>query len=288
VLIDIRKSYLFLIAIAASLVFTSITAGCQATTPAATTASPAIQLQPYTASDQSASAGVPSGWQVTSGQQTVIQMTGPQGETVFLGNTMVTRNAAFQPGQRAANGIDFSMPYAATLPQKLAMILQQGSALSGKPFSQFTVTSATPLQLPATLGQCGRFVAGFSGQQGPTKVMAVFCSLPLDAGGAYKNILLMAQAPAAVAAQSAPTAQAIFSSYRIPAPWLQKKLAPHTAAPPVSAGAAGTAGAAAMMNRSTILGEAGANNSANCFDLGVLRQTPTYDLPRSCGGTKPD
>jgi hypothetical protein len=43
-----------------------------------------------------------------------------------------------------------------------------------------------------------------------------------------------------------------------------------------------------MMNRSTILGAAGANNSANCFDLSVLRQTPTYDLPRSCGGTKPD
>jgi hypothetical protein len=115
--------------------------------------------------------------------------------------------------------------------------------------------------------------------------MAVFCSLPLDAGGTYKNILLMAQAPAAAAAQSAPTAQAIFSSYRIPTPWLQKKLAPHTAAPPVSAGAAG---AAAALNRSTILGEAGANNSANCFDLGVLRQTPTYDLPKSCGGTKPD
>jgi hypothetical protein len=285
VLITMRKSHLFLLASVASLLFPAIGANCQATTPGATTASPAVQLKPYTASDQSASAGVPSGWQVTKGEQTVIQMTGPQGETVFLGNTMVARNAAFQPGQRAANGIDLSMPYAAPLPQKLAMILQQGAATSGKPLSQFTLTSATPLQLPATLGQCTRIVAGFSGQQGPMKVMAVFCSLPLDAGGTYKNILLVAQAPAAVAAQSAPTAQAIFSSYRIPTPWLQKKLAPHTVAPPVSAG---TAGAAAMMNRSTILGAAGANNSANCFDLSVLRQTPTYDLPRSCGGTKPD
>jgi hypothetical protein len=42
------------------------------------------------------------------------------------------------------------------------------------------------------------------------------------------------------------------------------------------------------MNSSTILGEAGADNSANCFDLSVLRETPTRDLPRSCGGTKPD
>ena len=175
-LIALRMSYLFLVSTAASLAFTSITAGCQATTPATTTASPAIQLTPYTASDQSASAGVPSGWQVTMGQQTVIQMTGPQGETVSLGSTVVAKNAAFQPGQRPGNGIDISMPYAATLPQKIAMILQQGTTISGKPFSQFTIASATPLQLPPTLGQCGRFVGGFTGQQGPMKLMAVFCS----------------------------------------------------------------------------------------------------------------
>jgi hypothetical protein len=48
------------------------------------------------------------------------------------------------------------------------------------------------------------------------------------------------------------------------------------------------AAAAAMINSSTMLGEAGANNFANCFDLSVLRETPTSQLPRSCGGTKPD
>jgi hypothetical protein len=268
-----------------SLVFISITAGCQATTPAAGTAPASVPLQKYTASDQSASAGVPTGWQVTKGEQTVIQMAGPQGVTLSLGTTVVAQNAAFQPGQRSANGIDLSMPYSATLPQKLAMVLQQAAAVSGKPFSQFTISSATPLQLPPTLGQCGRFVAGFSDQQGQEKVLAVFCSLPLDAGGAYKNILLYAQAPAAVAAQAAPVAQSIFRSYSIPTPWLQKKLAPHGVAPPVSGN---PAAAAAMINRSTMLGAAAANNSANCFDLSVLRETPTYDLPRSCGGTKPD
>ena len=283
--IAFRNGSLLPAATAASFVFISITAGCQATTPAAGTASPAVPLQKYTASDQSASAGVPSGWQVTKGEQTVIQMSGPQGVTVSLGTTVVAQNAAFRPGQRPANTIDLSMPYSATLPQKLAMILQQGAAVSGKPFGQFTVTSATPLQLPPTLGQCGRFVAGFSDQQGQEKALAVFCSLPLDAGGAYKNILLYAQAPAAVAAQAAPIAQAVFRSYSIPTPWLQKKLAPHSVAPAVSGN---PAAAAAMINRSTILGAAGANNSANCFDLSVLRETPTYDLPRSCGGTKPD
>jgi hypothetical protein len=101
--------------------------------------------------------------------------------------------------------------------------------------------------------------------------------------------MLFAQAPAAVAAQSAPTAQAIFRSYRIPASWLQKKLSPHFAPPPAMAGGAVNPNALAnAINESTAIGIAGANNSANCFDLTVLRETPNYELPRSCGGTKPD
>src|SRR5580704_12859378 len=83
-----------LLAIAA---FTTMTAGCQtkpapaasaaSTTPAAAGTTSAIALQPYTAPDQSASAGVPAGWQVTSGNQTVIKMTGPQGVSLSLGVT---------------------------------------------------------------------------------------------------------------------------------------------------------------------------------------------------------
>ncbi len=165
------------------------------------------------------------------------------------------------------------------------MIFQQSAAAAGKPDPKLTVDSTTPLPLPAAVGQCGRLVADFTAQQGPMKLMAVFCSLPLDSGGTYKNIMLYAQAPAAVAAQAAPTAQAIFQSYRIPTTWLQKKLAPFTAPPQTGAA---TAAAVAAINRSTALSMAGADNSANCFDLSVLRETPTYQLPRSCGGTKPD
>src|SRR5580698_3011805 len=203
----VRKSSLLLSARVASLLALCVAGGCHSQSPAATAASPSIQLQPYTASDQSASAGVPSGWQVTKGSETVIQMTGPQGETVFLGTTVVAQNGAFQAGQRGANGIDISMPYSATLPQKLTMIVDQNAALAGKPGPQLTINSATPIQLPAVLGQCGRFIASASGAQGQMKIMSVFCSLPLDSGGAYKNILLLAQAPAAVAAQSAPRSE---------------------------------------------------------------------------------
>lgn len=281
----LRKLPLLQAATAVSVIAISLSAGCQANNSAATAAAPATQLQPYTAPDQSASAGVPSGWKVTKGQETVIGMTGPQGETVFLGNTIVARNGAFQLGQRASNGIDFSMPYAAPLTQKLNMIIQQNAAVSGKPAPQINITSATPIQVPAILGQCGRFVAALDGSQGSMKIMGLLCSLPLDSGGVYKNIMLMAQAPAAVAAQSAPTAQAVFQSYRIPTSWLQRKLAPHNPPPPPPVRAGSAPG---IINGSTIRGEVGADNSANCFDLAVLRETPNYLLPRSCGGTKPD
>jgi hypothetical protein len=262
---------------------TALTARCQSPQPKPAATAPATKLEPYTAPDQSASAGVPSGWKVTKGQDTVIQMTSPDGVTVFLGTTVIAKNAAFQPGQHAPNGIDMSMPYSAALGQKFTMILQQNAAIAGLPAPQIKIDSSTPLQLPAAVGQCGRFVADVAGQDAK-KLMAVVCSLPLDSGGTYKNILLLAQAPAAIATQAAPTAQAVFQSYRIPSTWLQKKLAPFTAPPPAAASAA----AAAMINRSTIQSMRGADNSANCFDLSVLRETPTRDLPRSCGGTMPD
>ena len=273
------------VALLVFLPFVSIPSGGQASQPVPAAAAPAISLTPYTASDQSASAGVPSGWKVTSASNTLIQMSSPQGVAVSLGNTVIARNAAFQPGQKPAIGIDLSMPYSATLAQKLTMILQQSAASSGKPSPQITIDTTTPLQIPATVAQCARFVADLNGQPA-MKLLAVFCSLPVDSGGVYKNIMLVAQAPAATAAQAAPIAQAVFQSYRIPTAWLQKKLAPFTAPP--AASPAATAAEIAAINRATMASQAAVSNSANCFDLTVLRETPTYQLPRSCGGTAPN
>jgi hypothetical protein len=277
-----NKSFLLLVVPVASITAILSSAGWLAAQQPAANAP--VALQPYTAPDQSASAGVPSGWKVTKGAETVIQMTGPQGETVFLGNTIIAKNGAFQAGQRGANGIDLSMPYTAPLTQKLTMIFTQNAAISGKPAPQVTFTTATPIQVPPILGQCGRFVASSSADQGPVKLMGVYCSFPVDSGGAYKNVLLLAQAPTAVAAQSAPIAQAIFQSYRIAPVMLRKKLAPFYAPPPPMPAGGGGGG----MNPSTLYGEESTDTMANCFDLGVLRETPNRDLPRSCGGSKPD
>jgi hypothetical protein len=275
-------------AIGAPIVLFCVTAGCQSAKPASNAAAaPTPQLQTYTASDQSASAGVPAGWKVTQAANTVIRMSGPQGVSVSLGNTYIARNAAFQAGQRGTNGVDLSMPYQASLAQKLAMIVEDGAALSGKPISQMALNSSTPIQLPPALGQCARMVASYTGDQGPVKMMVVFCSMPLDSGGDYKNIMLEAEAPAAVAAQAVPTVQTIFRSYNLPPAWLQRKLAPQNA-PPAAGMTQGTAAGAAARNSATNYAARSADVNFNCFDLSVIRETPTYELPRSCGGTKPD
>jgi hypothetical protein len=249
--------------------------------PASPAAGSSVQLQPYTAPDQSAQAGVPQGWTVTTGSQTVIEMTGPAGgEQIALGRTYVARNAPFQAGQKGASGADLSMPYSANLEQKFIMIWGQGAALAGQQAGQVTFNSATPIQMPAALGQCGRFVASTTVGQQPIKMMGAFCSLPLDSGGTYKNILLLAQAPAANAAQDAAIAQAVFSSYRVPQAMLAKKLAPFTSPPPKMP-AGGAAG-------SILPGLAASNLSATCFDESVIRGYGPNQLPQECGGRAPN
>jgi len=211
-----------------------------------------------------------------------------------MGNVLVASNAPFQAGKSPGNGIVLSMPYTASLEQKLTMIIQQNVALNGKPLPQVTITSSTPIQMPAALGQCGRFVASINGSAGAMDLLAALCSMPLDAGGTYKNVMLVAQAPAATAAQSAPTARAIFASYRVPAAWLQKMLAPFQTARAAQPGKSGqpltnaqaTAETAAILRQTAQMQQA-TNNSAQCFDLIVLRETPTPLLPRSCGGNAP-
>lgn len=262
--------------------FVIVTALLMTLSTASTRAQSGISLTPYTSPDQTVSAGVPPGWTVTKGGDTVVVMTGTKGDTIFLGDTIVARNAAFVLGQRSGNGIDISMPYSATLTQKFTMMIEQGVALGGGQPPQLKITSATPIALPPALGQCGRFVADGSSIVGPIRIMAAVCSLPLDSGGAYKNIMLLAQAPTVIAAEEAPIAQAVFASYRVPAALLQRKLAPFTAPPVVT-----TTGGARMPAMPAIPG-AGAADSAACFDLVVIRQTPRNQLPISCGGTRPN
>jgi hypothetical protein len=240
------------------------------------------QLQPYTAPDQSAQAGVPPGWNVVKGAETAILMTGPNGETINLGLTFVVRNAAFQLGQQPSNGIDLSMPNTASLDQKFTMLEQWGASMNNKPDPQVKIASSAPIQVPVPNVQCGRLAGNFNSMTGPVAFGLLMCSLPVDTGGTYKVMFKLAQAPPNVASQEKALAGAVFASYKIAPAMLQKKLAPHFAPPPPmpmpGVGGGGGGGVPAIPD----------STNSECFDLVVIRETPKYQLPRKCGGTAPD
>jgi hypothetical protein len=245
-------------------------------------AAPAPKLAAYTTPDKSASAGVPPGWNVTNGAQTNIIMDGPKNEVINLGYTAVARNAPFQLGQKGSGGADVSIPNSASLSDKLTMVFENNAALNGTPAPEVKITSETPLQVPASVGQCGRIRATITGKAGPVTLAALMCSLPVDSGGTYKIMFKMAQAPPDIAQQEAALAGAVFASYRIPPAMLQQKIAPFYVNPAVVA-----AQTKAIMQQ-TMASERASDVSANCFDLTVIRETPQGLLPRSCGGPRPD
>jgi hypothetical protein len=186
-------------------------------------------LQTYTASDQSASAGVPAGWKVYGAAQTNIEMTGPQGEVINLGEGIIAHNGTFQLGQTGPDGSNMSMPYSAKLSDKLIMVLQQRAALNKNPIPQIKFLYGAPLQsLPAGF-QCGVFVIAISGTATPGDALGIFCSLPEDRLQFFKNFLIIGSAPTAIAAKDVPTVVAVIKSYKVPPAWLQKKFALFTA-----------------------------------------------------------
>jgi hypothetical protein len=186
-------------------------------------------LQPYTAPDQSASAGVPAGWKVAGASQTNIILSGPQGEVIDLGEAFIAHDGPFQLGQTGPDGSNMSMPYSAKLTDKLTMVFQQRAALNKNPAPQIKFLYAAPLQsLPAGF-QCGVFTIAASGIATPADALGIFCSLPEDSAQFFKNFLIFGSAPTALAPQDAPTVAAVIKSYQIPPAWLQKKFAPFTA-----------------------------------------------------------
>src|ERR1700689_1871927 len=103
------------------------------TAPAALPPAPPVQLQPYTAQDQSVSAGVPSGWKVASAAGGSFNMTGPQGETITFGDVFLADDGPFQLGQRGPGPALLSMPSSAKLTDKLTMFIQQQELFAGSP-----------------------------------------------------------------------------------------------------------------------------------------------------------
>jgi hypothetical protein len=253
--------------------------------PATAPAAPPIHLQPYTAQDQSVSAGVPSGWKVTSAVGGSINMSGPQGETINFGAVFLAHDGPFQLGQKGPGAAVMSMPSSAKLTDKLVMFLQQEESLSGKPVAQIKFMYATPVQMPAGTGQCGMFAVDFSAPAVPAKGMGVFCSLPPDSAQMYKLALIMGTAPNAIAAQTLPTVAAVYNSYKIAPGWEQKMLSPYTLSPSASAGQGpGSAAETQMYLRAMENQQRVIDHGFTCADAGILGDGSNWETPRECGG----
>jgi hypothetical protein len=238
-------------------------------------ASAQSQLQPYTAPDGSASASVPAGWRVTQGRNGVIIMSGPRGEQIGLGEGVFVRDSAARNTGPTGVRIQATMPYQATLAQKYAMLWQQAS--QGHPAPRVTITSSRPIPIASSIGECGVFQGAMTSSSGTSRFETQFCSLRPGAGGVFKLIWNNAQAPEAVAAQERATAEAVLHSYRPSRATLQRIMQPLT--PPAPAHVRN--GSVASMS-STYWGVVGADRSAECMDLGVIREVPEWQLPPYC------
>ena len=261
----------------------------QATPPAAPAApaAPPVQLQTYTASDQSASAGVPAGWKVAGAAQTNIEMTGPQGEVIDLGEGIIAHDGPFQLGQTGPDGSNMSMPYSAKLSDKLTMVLQQRAALNGNPVPQIKLLYGAPLQsLPAGF-QCGVFVIADSGVTTPVDALDIFCSLPEDRLQFFKNFLTFGSAPTAIAPKDAPTVAAVIKSFKIPPAWLQKKFAPFTAPASASPGQGpGDPAEVQMYLQAMQEQQQVIDHGASCVDAGLVGPS-SFGQAVGCGYLSP-
>lgn len=266
---------------AAIVVSTSSFSLAQGAAPAPA-AAPAAPLTPYTAPDQSASAGVPAGWKVTKGANGVIQMSGPQGEAISMGNGVFVKNGPFQVGQKLPPPIALSMPYQATLGQKYAMIWQEASFEAGDSTEKVSIISAKTIPL-GKIAECGIFLGSETNAKGASKFESRFCSLPMDTNGIFKLFWMNATIPAALAAQERATAEAVLASYRPSPASLKLILQPASPPipPPMMVGGGGVAGGAGGMS-SVLYGERMANQSSECMDLAVIREEPDWKLPSYC------
>ncbi len=207
----------------------------------------------------------------------MIQMSGPQGEEISLGNGLLVMNGPFQPGQRANGPISMTMPYQAPLAQKYAMLWQQASAQAGDPTEQVSVVSATPIPL-GNVAQCGIFLGKQTNAKGAFNFESRFCALPMDTNGVFKLFWLNATIPAALAAEERATAEAVLASYKPSLASLKLILQPATPpmAPPSSGGAVGGGMSPGEWAARS------ADETANCMDEGVIREEPEWRLPPYC------
>jgi hypothetical protein len=200
------------------------------------------QLRTVTLRDNSASVGVPDGWQVDSSSAGgSILVKGPHKEMIYL-NSAFTANDPRDPGVRQGIMLQrqyghgqpdnkIYLQYGSNLPQAFITFfhfLQQNSHL---PLSTIQISSSS--QIPGK--PCERLEGTVSGGslQGAYKVFGVLCEQPPQSG-IWMSSLYMSLLPDSVAAQERATAQAVLSSFHVNAQVVNAQAAAY-AAPAIEA-----------------------------------------------------
>jgi len=239
----------------------------------ATTAygSSTASLKTVTASDKTASIGLPSGWTLVKSGNGYIGVNGPNGDSISLGASVVVKNA--QSGTGVSGEVAFAMPFSATLQDKFTQIMQSGAQKSGMSLQGLTVARVVKTKLP----MCALLLGGYSTNGKAWKYESVICSLQPDILGLYKNLVFFAKVPASSVAQERPVVEQIIQSYRVTPAMFRRLLAPYTPLPPMPAGGAMPAGMAPYQDPT----------NSDCFDYNIIRESPPWEMPMHCGGWQP-
>jgi len=182
---------------------------------------PAAPLTRFTLSDNTASVGVPAGWQVTPGcAGGTITMGGPHGEVVDLALGLTaedTGNRFVQQSMRngSLNGAPVViLPYNTDMARAVPSILDQMRRIGGQGgSSNAQITKAE--QMPAQGQRCVHVTGTTSPPgRGTNEMEAWACTTPPGPNGMYGITLFLVAIPTAYAGQERATAHAILTSFQ--------------------------------------------------------------------------
>ncbi|MBV9762776.1 MAG: hypothetical protein JO340_19615 [Acidobacteriaceae bacterium] len=200
--------------------------GESASNPASAAA--AAQLRTIPLQDNSASVGLPEGWNVTpqSGMGTIIAQ-GPNGEVVALGypflaidlrNPRVAQTQAWAQGagRNTVYGRTLYYPYGADLGRTFVELNAMVRQKSGLQPPSIQIANETPA--PSTAGsRCAHLTGQIDANdgKGPREMNLVFCQGPLAPGGTYMNLAYYTSVPLPYADKERRTMGSILASFNV-------------------------------------------------------------------------
>jgi hypothetical protein len=197
-------------------------------TAKAGTSSPAASLHEAVLQDNSASVGLPEGWNVTpqSGGGTIIAE-GPNGETALLGFPLLAMNSSDPRVQRTmafaqgagrntsyANALYY--PYGGDPARTFVDLFQLLRRHRGMPAADFQVATAEPMP-SGGMSRCSHLTGHVDAQDGKgmKEFNTVFCVGPLSPMGQFMGLAYHVAVPVKFADRERATMGAILASLRI-------------------------------------------------------------------------